>query len=129
MEHPNRLRYRRLLDGFNSNDLAVVAEVLSPELVYTMPGKSSLAGRTQGIPDHIEMLRRARELSGGTLRLDPSAILADDEHLVVLGRISAKRHGKILDSEHCVLFRFSEGKIIEGRTVPTDLYEFDTFWA
>ena len=129
LEHPNVLRYRRMIAAFNANDLSGVRELLSPDFVYTMPGISPLAGRTEGIRAHLAVLRLARETSGGTLHFEPRTLLADDECLFVLGRIRAERGERKLDSDHCVVFRFHEGKMIEGRTVPVDLYEFDAFWC
>ena len=78
---------------------------------------------------HLSILKQARELSGGTLRLEPCAVAADGDYLVVWGRITAERLGRRLDSEHCVMYRFVNGKIVEGRTVPVDLYAFDEFWS
>jgi ketosteroid isomerase-like protein len=56
------------------------------------------------------------------------SVVADDEYLFAYGRVSATRNGKTLDSDHCVVFRFAEGKVVEGRTLPVDLYAFDAFW-
>ena len=128
-QHANVARYRRLIDAFNSNDLKSVRELLAPDVVYTIPGRSKLAGQTCGVDAHLAVLSRARELSGGTLRLDPHAVAAEGEYVFVYGRITATRAGKRLDSDHCVVFRFSGGCIVEGRTVPIDLYVFDEFWA
>lgn len=125
---PNVALYCRLIDAFNTNDLKTVATLFHPDLVYTIPGRSSIAGETYGIDAHLAMLRFVRERSGGTLRLEPSAVAADGDYLFVYGRISARREGKHLDSKHCVMFRFSDGRIVEGRTVPLDLYAFDAFW-
>jgi ketosteroid isomerase-like protein len=126
--HPNVLRYRRMLEGFNRNDLNGVAEVVDPDILYTIPGKSVLAGRTRGLAAHMAMLRRAKELSGGTLRLEPSAVVGSDEHVFICGQISATRNGKTLLGDHCVVFRFDATRIVEGWTFPGDLYAFDAFW-
>jgi ketosteroid isomerase-like protein len=126
--HPNVLRYRRMLDSFNRNDLDRVTEVVDPDVLYTIPGKSVLAGRTRGLPAHMAMLRRAKDLSGGTLRLEPSAVVGGDEHVFVFGQISATRNGKTLRGDHCVVFRFDATRIVEGWTFPGDLYAFDAFW-
>ena len=75
------------------------------------------------------MLKQARELSFGSLRLEPRAVAADGNYLVVWGRITAEREGRRLDSDHCVMYRFEDGRIVEGRTVPADLYAFDEFWS
>jgi len=127
-QHPNVACYWRLIGAFNANDLETVSTLFHPNVVYTMPGRSPVAGQTHGVDAHLGMLRRARERSGGTLRLDPSVVAADGEYVFVYGRISAERQDKRLDSEHCVVFRFSNGRIVEGRTLPVDLYAFDEFW-
>jgi ketosteroid isomerase-like protein len=127
--HPHVLLYRKMIAAFNANRIGEAAEIFHPDVVYTIPGKSPIAGETRGIEAHLEMLRRIRERSGGTLRLEPSSVLADDVHLLIYGRVSAQREGKRLDSEHCVVFRFEAGRIVEGRTVPIDLYAFDDFWS
>ncbi len=128
-EHPNVVLYRRMIAAFNNNDLDVVEEVVASDLEYALPGRSALAGVTRGVEPHLAMLKRARELSGGTLRLTPEALAVDGEHLFVWGTISATRRERRLEAKHCVVYRFNGGKIVEGRTIPTDLYAFDEFWA
>jgi ketosteroid isomerase-like protein len=128
-DHPNVLAYKRMIAAFNANDLGAVEALVSPDLVYTIPGKSKIACHTRGVMPHLTMLKLARELSAGTLRLDPRAVAADGNYLVVWGRITAEREGRRLDSDHCVMYRFEDGRIVEGRTVPVDLYAFDDFWS
>ena len=128
-EHPNATAYKRMIEAFNANDLGTVEALVDADLVYTIPGESPIACQTRGVVAHLQMLKGARERSGGTLRLDPRAVAADGDYLIVWGRITAEREGKRLDSEHCVMYRFAHGKIIEGRTVPVDQYAFDLFWS
>jgi uncharacterized protein len=126
--HPYVASYRRMIAAFNAGDLDAVQEVVSSNVVYTVPGKSPLAGRTEGLPAHVEMLKKARQLSDGTLELTPAAVAQDGEHVFVWGTIRARRGERQLQAKHCVVFRFDGGKIVEGWTVPTDLYAFDEFW-
>lgn len=128
-EHPNVVAYKRMIAAFNANDLSAVEALVDPDLSYTIPGRSLIACATRGVADHLRVLRQARELSGGTLRLEPRAVAADGDYLFVWGRITAQRAGKALDSEHCVMYRFKDGKVVEGRTIPIDLYRFDEFWS
>jgi ketosteroid isomerase-like protein len=121
--------YRRMIAAFNANDLGTVREILADDVAYTMPGRSELAGTTRGVAAHLAMLRRARELSAGTLSLEPEALAVDGQLLFVWGTIRATRGARRLEAKHCVVFRFSQGKIVEGHTVPTDLYAFDDFWS
>jgi ketosteroid isomerase-like protein len=127
--HPHVLLYRKMIAAFNANRIGEAVEIFHPDVVYTIPGKSPIAGQTRGIEAHLEMLRRIRERSGGTLRLEPRSVLADDVHLLIYGRVTAQREGKGLDTDHCVAFRFEAGRIVEGRTIPVDLYAFDDFWS
>lgn len=128
-EHPNVARYKRMMAAFNAGDLTTIQELVAADVEYVVPGRSPLAGHTHDLQGLIEMLRRGKELSAGTLRLDLRSVVADEEYLFVYGRVHAERPGKRLDSDHCVVFRFSGGKIVAGRTVPVDLYEFDAFWS
>jgi ketosteroid isomerase-like protein len=128
-EHPNVARYRRMMAAFNAGDLSTITELVASDVDYVVPGKSLLAGHTRDIAGLIEMLRRGKELSGGTLRLELRSVVADAEYLFVYGRVRAERPGKQLDTEHCVVFRFQGEKIVAGRTVPVDLYAFDAFWS
>ena len=128
-EHPNVSRYRRMMAAFNAGDLGTIAELVAPGVDYVVPGKSPLAGHTHDIEGLVEMLQRGKLLSSGTLRLELRSVVADAEYLFVYGRVRAERPDKQLDSDHCVVFRFADGKIVGGRTVPVDLYEFDEFWS
>jgi hypothetical protein len=126
--HPNVARYTRMMEAFNAGDLSTISELVAPTVEYIVPGRSPIAGHAHGLAALLELLGRAKERSGGSLRLDLRSVLADDEHLFAYGRVSAVRNGKKLDSDHCVVFRFADGKIVEGRTIPVDLYAFDAFW-
>ncbi len=128
-EHLNVARYKRMMAAFNQNDLSTVTELVADDVDYLVPGKSLIAGHTTGVAGLLEMLRRCKDLSGGTLRLETASVLADDRYLFVYGRILAERNGRRLDSPHCVVFEFEGGKIAAGRTVPVDLYAFDAFWS
>lgn len=127
--HPHVVAYKRMITAFNQNDLSAVAELVDPEIAYTIPGKSAVACSTRGVEAHLKALRVARERSGGTLRLEPEAVLCEGDVLIVWGRISAERNGRRFESEHCVMYRFNAGRIVEGRTIPIDQYAFDEFWG
>lgn len=127
--HPHVALYLRMIAAFNAGRVGEAADLFHPDIVYTIPGRSPIAGRTRGPQAHFDMLRTIRERSGGTLRLEPRAVLADDTYLFVYGRVTAEREGKRLDTEHCVVFRFEGDRIVEGRTLPVDLFAFDAFWS
>ncbi len=69
------------------------------------------------------------ELTGGTFKLDIHAVLADDEHAVVLARATGEREGRKLDDKSVQVFHVSGGKVTEQWLHPGDVYASDEFWG
>jgi ketosteroid isomerase-like protein len=118
------------MQAFNADDMETVAQCMSADIVYHAPGKSEYAGEYVGIDAFRQMLDTIKAASGGTINHTPLHILADDRAVMVYSHVTGMRKGKHFDSDVAYLFRFNEeGKIVEGRTIPVDLYAFDEFWA
>ncbi len=129
-QHPNIIRYIHTIQAFNDNDIDEGSKYCSENIVYRIAGRSPIAGEYRGIEQFDRVLKLVKELSGGTIKFEPQVVLADDEAVMVYGHATARRDGKMLDIDHAYLYRFNEeGKIIEGRTIPVDLYAFDEFWS
>lgn len=128
-ENPRVVTYRRMIAAFNSNDLSLVSQFVSADLRYTIPGRSPIAGTTLGVNEHLRMLKLARDLTSGTLKLAPLATAVDGDYLFVWGRLNATRDNKYLDCEHGVMYRFAGDRVVEGRTLPTNQYQFDDFFS
>jgi uncharacterized protein len=57
-------------------------------------------------------------------------LLADDDGRVVgIQHNTAKRDGKHLDVEVCLVFQLEDGRITEGAEHFRDLYAWDEFWS
>jgi ketosteroid isomerase-like protein len=117
-----------LFAAFNVGDLERAAALAHPELVYHFPGRSPLAGEHHGVDGYAAVLETAKRLTGGTIRLDPVAVSADGDHVVVWGRLTARRGERVYDGWNAYVYRFTDGRMSEGRTIPADLYAFDAFW-
>jgi ketosteroid isomerase-like protein len=129
-QHPNILRYMHTIKAFNDNDLNAASEYCSEDIVYRIVGRSPIAGEYRGIEQFDNALKLVKELSGETIKFEPQVVLADNQAVMVYGHATAQREGKTLNTDHAYLYRFNNGgKIIEGRTIPVDLYAFDEFWS
>ena len=131
-KHPNIRRYMCGIQEFNENKLSNSTDTLnfSENIVYRIAGRSPIAGEYHGIEQFTKALKLIKELTGGTIAFKPQIVLADDRTVMAYGRATAKREGKTLDIEHVYLYQLDEkGNIIEGKTIPVDLYAFDEFWA
>jgi ketosteroid isomerase-like protein len=128
--HRNLVTVREAIGAFNRTDLARMEQLVHPDVVYRISGKSLVAGEHRGIGAFVSLLEKVKHLSGGSVHLEVQDALADDRTVMLMTRITARREGKTLEQEQAYWYRFGpDGRIIEGRTIPIDLYAFDAFWV
>jgi uncharacterized protein len=129
-EHPNVTRTREYLDTFARGDLEALRPYFSDDVVWHVAGNHALSGDYFGKDELIAYFHEARELSGGTLTLEPSSIMANDEHVVVMLRVSGERNGKTLDIEMAEAFTvLPDGTWSEFWAMPDDQVRVDEFWS
>ena len=129
-EHPNVTRTRDYLDTFAQGDLEALRPYFSDDVVWHVAGSHALSGDYFGKDELIAYFHQARELSGGTLTLKPSSIMANDEHVVVMLRVSGQRNGKTLDIEMAEAFTVRpDGTWSEFWAMPDDQTSVDEFWS
>ena len=129
MAHPNEELVRRGYDAFARGDMAVIDELMAEDIVWHFPGNSQVSGDFKGKAEVMSWLAKQAELSGGTLRVEPHDILANDEHGVALVRVTAQRGGKSLDDQSDQVFHIRGGKVTESWINPTDQTATDDFWS
>jgi ketosteroid isomerase-like protein len=128
--HRNLVTVREAIGAFNRTDLARMEQLVHPDIVYRISGKSLVAGEHRGIGAFVSLLEKVKRLSGGSVHLEVQDALADDRTVMLMTKITARREGKTLEQEQAYWYRFGpDGRIIEGRTIPIDLYAFDAFWV
>ena len=129
MTHENGERLLGGFAAFAAGDLAALEELFAPDVEWTIPGRSRLAGTARGLPAVLELVRSFASLTDGTYAASPRWVLADDEHAVVGYRASGSREGRTIDIEQALLCRFEDGRVVEVLGLPTDPDAFDAFWA
>ena len=122
--HPNVKALMGMVDGFNRRDEEDVRRFVSEEVVYTIYGRGPQAGVYRGMEGIHRILGMVAPLG---LTSKPFLFVAEGEYLFVIAKITGKREGKSLETENCYLYRFRDGKIVEGRNIPTDQYAFDDY--
>lgn len=127
--HPNLTTYLHALDAFNRDDLDAVRNHVRADVVYRIPGRSTIAGEFRGIDGFARILRRLRDETNGTIVVEPRAVLADDENLIARCRVTADRAGRRLDTENCYAFHFVDGKVADGTVFVSDPHHVDEFWS
>lgn len=129
MPHPNAERIRDGFDAFAAGDFGALAGLIHERVAWRIRGTSALAGAYDGRDAVFGLFRRTAELSGGTYRVEPRWVLADDERAVVAYRARGSREGRELDIEQALLIGLEDGLIADVDAVPLDQAAFDAFWA
>jgi len=89
-----------------------------------------MAGDYKGRDAVLAFFGRIGQETGGNFKAELRHVLADEEgRVVAIHRDSAKRNGKQLGVDCCLVFEFKGGRIISGREYPYDLHAVEAFWA
>ena len=128
-DHPHRTAVLDSLHAFNAGAMDDVVRQFAPDVTFTAPGHSAVAGVYRGRDGVRSFMGRLYELSGGTLTISHNEVLSDDEHLVLFLRFAGQRKGERLD---CVVAGFHSDLGPDGwrqaTFLPDDLAAFDRFF-
>ena len=87
--HPNVELTRRGYEAFAKGDVQALRELMDDDVTWHVSHCGPLSCSYHGQNDVLGFLVRLAQETGGTFRLDVHDILANDEHVVALGTLSA----------------------------------------
>ena len=121
---------RRGYAAFNSGDIKTLTEIFHENASWHTPGRSSVAGDRKGrVAVFAQFGRYGGETAGNFKAILQHLLTADDGRVVGVHHISAKRNGKQLEVDCCIIFEFKDGQVIDGKEYFYDAYAWDEFWA
>jgi len=126
-DHPNAALTRRVFGAFGK-DAKQISAALTRDIVWRVPGSTSMSGEYRGRRDVVEFLRRTGLETNGTYGSKLHTVLANDEWGLAVYRAWGTRNGIDLDVEQAFVIRFEDGQWKEVTAVPLDA-AFDAFWA
>jgi ketosteroid isomerase-like protein len=129
MAHPNEELLRKAYADFAKGDLEGYLSACVPDFAFNVPGRSVVAGRVQGRDQFLGMVQNVMQQSGGQFQEEVEAVLANDEHGVVLAKHRFPRNGKTWEYQTAHVYRISNGKLVECWEQPRDPVAFDAAWA
>ena len=124
-KHLNAKAYRRTADAFRAGDMETLRGLLDDDVVWHVPERSPLAGEVRGRDSLFRWLQRLREATDGTFSLEEHDVVANDDHVVALSRMTAVRDGIPMTVEVVSVFHYRNGKQQERWLHPTDLEAWD----
>lgn len=121
---------QRAYDAFNKADIDTLTELFDDDIVWHLPGRSSMAKDYEGRDATLSYFGKIGEDTGGTFQAELQQLFAaDDGRVIGLQRSTGERDGKSLDVGNCIVFELKDGKVVDGREHFNDLHAWDEFWS
>jgi ketosteroid isomerase-like protein len=112
MAHANEDVARSATEALSKRDIEGFLGYHTDDVVVHFPGRGPMAGDYRGKEQFASMFQRQMEMLDAPPELEVHDVLANEEHAVVLNRVSATRGGRTLEQEVAVM-HFRDGKISE----------------
>ena len=124
-EHPNVELARRGYKAFSEGDMETLTELIAEDAVWHIGGNSSLTGDYNGRDAIFGLFATFAEASP---QIEVHDILANDDHTVVLTRLTANRQGKTVDTRTCDTTHLVNGQVTEFWSFGEDQAALDELW-
>jgi len=129
-EDENLQTLMAVLDAFNRNDIDAAASGVAEDVVYIIRGRAAVSGTYRGRQAFADVLRRIKQMTGETMAGKPEVVLSKGDNIMMYMHVTGARpDGRRYDNDQAYLYRFREGKLIEGQTIPVDQHAFHEFLA
>ncbi|MEZ4503082.1 MAG: nuclear transport factor 2 family protein [Dehalococcoidia bacterium] len=118
------------LAAFNDNDIDRLAQHVHDDVKYIIRGRSFISGTYEGREAMAQALRKVKELTDGTMTATPEVMLSGGDAVMAYLHVTGSRpNGRTYDNYQAYLYRFRDGKLAEGQTIPVDQAAFEEFLA
>ncbi len=115
--------------AYADGDFAGLAELLSEDVVWHVPGASAIAGEHRGVDAVLAYMAGRRRIMDGTFRVEVHGAAMIAGRVVQLAGGSAVRDGVAVSWETIGVFRVAGGRIAECWLIPFDQASFDRIWS
>jgi hypothetical protein len=113
--------------AFAEGNMTAMKDLVADDATWHVAGRNKWSGAYTGPTAILQYMSSVgRE---ATIDNQPHAVLADDDHVVVLGKASLSRNGRSFGGNVVYVFHVGDGKITEAWVTPGDQYGQDEFWA
>lgn len=126
--HPNELLIRDMYNAMARADGRRLAQFLTAETRWIMPGRGHFSGTYTGPDEIFEFWKRVAHQSGGGLQLELHDVLANDDRAVALVGVRGRRENRHLEQRQVVVFEFGQGALLSGTFIYEDPQAYEEFW-
>ena len=116
-DHPDAIVYRRTADAFRAGDLDLVKTLVTPEVVWHVPGEHPMAGTIDGREALLSWLAQLGDMGFWLVEHD---VFASDRHVCAISTMGARREGVDAETRVISIFRYRDGRQAERWLHPDD---------
>lgn len=120
---------RKAYEDFAHGNIPAVFAAFDAGITWHVPGHSPLSGDFTGYDQIGGFFRRTMELSKGAFGIDVHTVLADDDLVVALVTVNARRNGVSASFPEVHVWRMNNGKVVAFREYQGDEQREDRFWS
>lgn len=125
--HPNAQAVMKGFQAFAEGDMATMKELFAEDAVWHTAGRNKFSGDRAGIDSILQLF--ADVTADATIDNQPHAVLADDEHVVVLVNSNLSRGDNAIAVNNVFVFHVTDGIVSEVWGSAYDQYAADAFWG
>jgi uncharacterized protein (TIGR02246 family) len=120
---------RQIFDAFARKEGLALRGLFAEDAVWSVPGRGVMAGLHEGREAIFRFLAKLPRETDGTYGSRLVDVLSSDDRAAALYRASGTRHGRTLELDQVLLFRFDDGLVRHVLALPSDPDAFEAFWA
>ena len=114
-----------IISAFNNDDLDGL-RLVHDDLTYFIRGHGPFAGTDHGVETVGDVLGRIRAATGDTMTAEPEVVVASGDDVMAYMRVHGSQpDGRTYDNHQAYRYRFVDGLLKEGQTIPVDQRAFD----
>jgi ketosteroid isomerase-like protein len=119
----------QIFDAFARREGLALRGLFADDAVWSVPGAGVMAGTYAGREAIFRFLAKLPTETGRTYSSELIDVLASETRAAALYRARGARHGRVLELDQVLLFRFERGLVQDVLALPTDPDAFEAFWA
>ena len=120
---------RQGYEAFATGNLDRIREIFDDQIEWRVHGHSPLAGTYTGTDAVFGFFGKLLEVTDGTFQLDVHDVVANDDHVIVLARGTARRGDKVLDQDSVHVWHIRDGRALAFEGYDQDEAAGDEFFA
>jgi len=120
---------RQIFGAFARQEGLALRGLFADDAIWVVPGRGVMAGTYRGREAIFRFLVKLPKETDGTYGSELIDVLVSDERAAALYRARGERHGRTLELDQLLLFRFGGSLVREVLALPSDADAFEAFWA